>query len=199
MKTVLGIDLGTQSLKLVYYDYETQAFAAVASSPLEITRKKDGSAEQTAEWWLAALRDCLGKVPVPIRQSVQAIGVSGQQHGFVAMDAGGDVLGPVKLWCDTSTLAEVDEITRACDGRDRVIALTGNPILTGYTAPKIRWLKNNVPHQYAKLAHILLPHDYLNFVLTGRLAMEYGDASGTGLLDVRSRRWSRELLHALDD
>jgi len=198
MKTVLGIDLGTQSLKLVYYDYEAKTCAAVVSSPLQVSRKSDGTAEQEAHWWLDALRDCCQQVPREIHRSVQAIGVSGQQHGFVPLDADGKVLGPVKLWCDTSTQAEVDEITATCGGRDNAISLTGNPVVTGYTAPKIRWLKNHRPDLYARLAHILLPHDYLNYVLTGRLAMEYGDASGTGLLDVQSRTWSRDMLKAVD-
>jgi xylulokinase len=198
MKTVLGIDLGTQSLKVVFYDFEAQRLAAAASAPLEVLRDHSGRAEQEASWWLDALDNALGQVPESVRASVQAIGVSGQQHGFVPVSAAGKVLAPVKLWCDTSTQAEVDEITEACGGRERCIEYAGNPVLAGYTASKIRWFRKQHPNRYRELAHIMLPHDFLNFVLTGVAAMEFGDASGTGLLDVRTRQWSPQMLRAVD-
>jgi xylulokinase len=198
MNTVLGIDLGTQSLKVVFYDYERRELAAAAAAPLDVLRDGSGRAEQEAVWWLDALRNALGQVPADVRASARAVGVSGQQHGFVPVSAAGDVLAPVKLWCDTATQEEVDEITAACGGRERCIELAGNPVLTGYTAPKIRWLRKHHPNRYREMAQIMLPHDYLNFVLTGVAAMEHGDASGTALLDVRSRRWSRALLQAVD-
>jgi xylulokinase len=198
-KTVLGIDLGTQSLKAVFYDYTSHRVVASASAGLDVERDHNGRAEQLAEWWTDALRTCLGKVSDDVRLSVQAIGISGQQHGFVATDSKGQVLIPVKLWCDTSTQAEVDAITSAAGGRDECIRLAGNPIMTGYTAPKIRWFRDNHPALYRKMAHIMLPHDYVNFVLTGVVGMEYGDASGTGFLDVRRRKWSVELLRAIDE
>jgi xylulokinase len=198
MNTVLGIDLGTQSLKVVFYDYERREVAAAAAAPLDVLRDGSGRAEQEAVWWLDALRKALGQVPADVRASARAVGVSGQQHGFVPVSAAGDVLAPVKLWCDTATQEEVDEITAACGGRERCIELAGNPVLTGYTAPKIRWLRKHHPNRYREMAQIMLPHDYLNFVLTGVAAMEHGDASGTALLDVRSRRWSRALLQAVD-
>jgi xylulokinase len=198
MNTVLGIDLGTQSLKVVFYDYEQRELAAAAAAPLDVLRDGSGRAEQEAVWWLDALRNALGQVPADVRASARAVGVSGQQHGFVPVSAAGDVLAPVKLWCDTATQEEVDEITAACGGRERCIELAGNPVLTGYTAPKIRWLRKHHPNRYREMAQIMLPHDYLNFVLTGVAAMEHGDASGTALLDVRSRRWSRALLQAVD-
>jgi len=109
------------------------------------------------------------------------------------------VLAPVKLWCDTATLAECAQITENFGGAERCIAEVGNPILPGYTAPKIRWLKNHRPEPYAKLATILLPHDYLNFHLTGEPVMECGDASGTGLLDIRKRQWHAGMLAAVDE
>lgn len=198
MKTVLGLDLGTQSLKAVFYDYLNKSIVHVASSPLEVDRDRHGKAEQRAEWWLAALEDCMRQVNTAVRGSVQAIGVSGQQHGFVPLGSKGEVLAPVKLWCDTSTQREVEEITERCGGADKAVALTGNPVLTGYTSPKILWLKKHLPDAYERLSHILLPHDYLNYALTGTLCMEYGDASGTGLLDVSKRSWSREMLNAVD-
>ncbi len=198
MNTVLGIDLGTQSLKVVFYDYEAREVVASAAAPLEVDRDAGGKAEQAAEWWLATLASALGSVPGPIRASVQAIGVSGQQHGFVPVAADGSVLAPVKLWCDTATQSQVDAITADAGGRERCIELTGLPVLAGYTAPKIRWLADEHPDIYARMAHVMLPHDYLNFVLTGAVAMEYGDASGTGLLDVRRRSWSDEMVRVVD-
>jgi xylulokinase len=198
MQTVLGIDLGTQSLKTLFYDYESHRVAAVTSAPLELMRDERGTAEQDASWWLDALRKSLAKVPDRVRASVRAIGVSGQQHGLVALDRAGHVLVPVKLWCDTSTQQEVDEITQAVGGRERCIAISGNAMVTGYTAPKIRWLKKQHPTLYREAAHFLLPHDYLNWTLTGVLCMEHGDASGSGLMDVRERSWSNEMLRAVD-
>ncbi|HLT90856.1 MAG TPA: xylulokinase [Woeseiaceae bacterium] len=198
-RTVLGIDLGTQSLKVLFYDYEARRVAGSASAPLALERRADGSAEQRAEWWTAALRYALGQVPEDVRRTAQAIGVSGQQHGFVALDGEGAVLAPVKLWCDTSTQAQADAIEQACGGRERCIEYAGNPVLVGYTASKVRWLKEAHPELYARLARILLPHDYLNYLLTGRTCMEYGDASGTGFFDVRRRQWSEKLLAAVDD
>ncbi|HSM12215.1 MAG TPA: xylulokinase [Lysobacter sp.] len=198
MNTVLGIDLGTQSLKVVFYDYDKRELVASASAPLDVLRDAGGRAEQEAVWWLEALRKALAQVPTEVRDSARCIGVSGQQHGFVPVDAGGQVLAPVKLWCDTATQQEADEISAACGGRDRCIELAGNPVLTGYTAPKIRWLAKNHPNRYREMAHIMLPHDYLNFVLTGVAAMEHGDASGTNLLDVRTREWSPQMLRAVD-
>lgn len=198
VNTVLGIDLGTQSLKVLFYDYEARSVRASAAAPLEVNRDPAGRAEQEAGWWLAALRSALQQVPGEVRGSVRAIGVSGQQHGFVPIDRDGEVVAPVKLWCDTATRREAEEITEACGGRERCIELAGNPVLTGYTAPKIRWLARHHPDRYREMTRILLPHDYLNFVMTGVAAMECGDASGTAFLDVRKRQWSPELLRAVD-
>lgn len=198
MNSVLGIDLGTQSLKVVFYDYIGKRLAASAAAPLNVLRDDDGRAEQEGAWWLTALEAALKQIPGEVRASVQAIGVSGQQHGFVAVNGDGRVLAPVKLWCDTATQLEAEEITEACGGRGKCIEYSGNPMLTGYTAPKIRWLAKHNPDAYREMTHILLPHDYLNFVLTGRKTMEFGDASGTGLLDIRKRTWSGEMLRAVD-
>jgi xylulokinase len=124
--------------------------------------------------------------------------VSGQQHGFVPLNKNGEVIRPAKLWCDTSTAVECDEITAKLGGLKKTIKTIGNAILPGYTAPKILWLKKNEFKNYRQLATVLLPHDYLNFWLTGEKVMEYGDASGTALLDVRKRKWSRAALDAID-
>lgn len=198
LNTVVGIDLGTQSLKVLFYDFAAQTIIASESAALPLNQDDAGTAEQLAQWWLEALRDALAGVDPDVRESACAVAVSGQQHGFVAVDRAGSVLAPVKLWCDTSTTAECDEITAAFGGRAACIDKVGNPILPGYTASKVRWLRNSNRDLYRQMDTILLPHDYLNFYLTGERCMEMGDASGTGFLDIRKRQWSREMLRAID-
>ncbi len=198
MGFVAGIDVGSQGVKVLVYDFATQRVVAVQRAPLEMIARDDGSREQHAEWWLAAIRGCFARIDGRIRAGIVALGVSGQQHGFVALDAQGAVLAPVKLWCDTSTQRECEEITVAVGGTRRCIELAGNPVLVGYTASKVVWLRHAHPDRYQRLATILLPHDYINFWLTGERWMEPGDASGTGWLDVRKRTWSTALLHAMD-
>lgn len=194
----LGIDVGTQSVKALCYDAVAAKVVAVSNSPLELVSADDGTREQSAAWWLAALQDCMEQIDPAVRRSIAAIGVSGQQHGFVPLDRDGEVLAPVKLWCDTSTVLECGQITRELGGVDRCIAEVGNPILPGYTASKILYLKKHSPELYAQLCTILLPHDYINYYLTGERVMECGDASGTGLLDIRERSWSQKAIRALD-
>ncbi|KRG72451.1 xylulokinase [Stenotrophomonas terrae] len=198
MDLVAGIDAGTQSLKVVVYDPAGRIVVASTSMPLDMISAADGSREQLPADWVSALHACFRQIDPSVRSRIVALAVSGQQHGFVAVDGAGDVLAPAKLWCDTSTAAECTQIMDAAGGIARTIALAGNPILAGYTASKLPWTKTHRPAAYAQLATILLPHDYLNFVLTGQRFCEYGDASGTGWLDVRSRSWSAELLRATD-
>jgi xylulokinase len=194
----LGIDVGTQSVKALLYDAQRHRVIAVRSAPLDLISKADGTREQLAGWWLTALGVCLAAFSKSDRASVAAIAVSGQQHGFVPVAADGRVLAPVKLWCDTATLAECHQINAAFGGEARCIAEVGNAILPGYTASKILWLKQHRPQDYARLATIFLPHDYLNFYLTGERVMEHGDASGTGMLDIRRRHWHAGMLAAVD-
>ncbi|MEM9301754.1 MAG: xylulokinase [Pseudomonadota bacterium] len=198
MRTVLGIDLGTQALKVVFYDIDARRVAAVESAPLSLYQNERGRAEQQAHWWVEALQKALGKVGSSVRATASAVGVSGQQHGFVPLDAAGNVLAPVKLWCDTSTEAECAEIMAAAGGEARCLHDAGNLIPPGFTASKVLWLRKHHPALYAQMATILLPHDYLNFYLTSERCMEMGDASGTGFLDVRNRAWSETLLRAID-
>jgi len=129
---------------------------------------------------------------------VRAIGISGQQHGFVPLDENGKIIRPAKLWNDTSTIQECLLLTRKLGGAKQVIRTIGNQFLPGYTAPKILWLKRNEPQNYARLRFILLPHDYLNYHLTGRMTMEFGDASGTAIMDVRRRIWSKKVMNSID-
>ena len=198
MKTIIGIDNGTQSTKVVFYDYENRKIAASAQAPHEMISRDDGTREQKAEWWIDALKKCFAEIDPSVRSSAEAVGVSGQQHGFVPADSEGSVLFNVKLWCDTSTAAECSEIEKRYGGGEKLLSEAGNRILPGYTAPKILWFKKNYPDLYEKMDHIMLPHDYLNFYLTGRYTMEHGDASGTALLNIRKREWDRNVLKAVD-
>ncbi len=198
MKTIIGIDLGTQSTKVLFYDFENKRIIASASSPHNMISKEDGTREQEASWWIDAAIEAFGQIDKDVRDSAIALGVSGQQHGFVPLDKEGIVLRPVKLWCDTSTQDQCDTINKKAGGFDRIISHAGNPVYAGYTASKILWLKENHKDLYDRMETVLLPHDYLNFRLTGEKVMEYGDASGTALLDVHKRIWSEEVLTALD-
>ena len=198
MKTVVGIDLGTQSLKVVFYDYSRREIVACESAPLDLYQDKGGVAEQQTGWWLKALAQAMSRVDSAILRSAVAVGVSGQQHGFVPMAESGEVLAPVKLWCDTSTTVECEEIMAAYGGQQKCIEEVGNPILPGFTASKVRWLSQKKKALYDQLDCILLPHDYLNFYLAGERYMEAGDASGTGFLDIRERQWSHKMLSAID-
>jgi len=193
MKTVCGIDLGTQSCKVVVYDYEKRAAAAQASAALNIIAENDGTREQKAEWYDAAIKACFDKIDKNVKKTIAAIGVSGQQHGFVPLDEKGKPVYNVKLWCDTSTAKECEELTKAAGGEKKLIEKAGLPMRPGYTAPKVLWLKKNKAAAFAKLRHILLPHNYINFLLTSEYRAEYGDASGTALFDVRGRKWSQEI------
>jgi xylulokinase len=194
----LGIDIGTQSVKALLYDVESSDVVDIQSAPLELITGADGTREQEASWWLTALEDCLSRMSAVHKSAVKGIGISGQQHGFVPLDSAGEVLAPVKLWCDTSTTKECEDITRNFGGEQKCIHELGNAILPGYTASKITWLKKNKPDVYARMATVLLPHDYINFHLTGERIMECGDASGTGLLDVRLREWHEGMARAVD-
>lgn len=194
----LGIDLGTQSTKVLVYDVDERKTLSVTQAPHDIVQKSDGTSEQETRDWTNALETCLGRTDATLLRSVKAIGVSGQQHGFVPLDAEGKPVYRVKLWNDTSTAEECEIITKAYGGRDKLIAEVGNPIVPGYTAPKVLWLKRHEPEKYRALAHILLPHDYLNYYLTGKCTMEAGDASGTGWFDVRARKFAPAVLRAMD-
>ena len=198
MRTVAGIDLGTQSLKVVFYDFAAREIVASESAPLDLYQDDNGAAEQQAHWWLTALHDALGRVGEDIRRTAVAVGVSGQQHGFVPIAKNGEVLARVKLWCDTSTVSECDEITAAFGGPQKSLDEVGNLVLPGYTASKIRWFSKEGGSLYEQMDCILLPHDYLNYYLTGERCMEAGDASGTGLLNIRTRDWSAEMVSAVD-
>lgn len=200
MALFIGIDSGTQSVKAVVLNLETGQVVAEARAPHRMIEGLPvGHMEQHPSDWTAALDQVLLAVAEKIdRKRVKGIGVSGQQHGFVPLDAQGAVIRPAKLWCDTSTTAECAVITKKLGGPKGAIRHTGTLILPGFTAPKILWLKRHEPANYKRLRRVLLPHDYLNFYLTGQATMEFGDASGTSLLDVKKRQWSQPAINAVD-
>lgn len=198
MKILCGIDLGTQSCKIVLYDYGKKTILSRSQVPVELIAQNDGTREQKTEWYDAALEAAFRGIPAELKGGIVAIGVSGHQHSLVPLDEAGKALYNVKMWCDTSTAAECDELTAAAGGEDKLIAETGLPMRPGYTAPKVQWLKNRKPEIFAKLRHILLSHDYINFLLTGEYTAEYGDASGTALFDIRKREWSAKICGLID-
>ncbi len=202
MRTLLlGIDSGTQSTKVLVVDAKTGKVISTASQAYDlIPNLPPGAKEQHPRTWREATARAIKQALKAARASaaeVKAIGVSGQQHGFVPLDQHGNVIRPAKLWCDTSTAAECDEIMSKIGGLKTTIRAIGNAVLPGFTASKILWLKKREPKNYARLTTVLLPHDYLNFWLTGNQVMEYGDASGTALLDVKTRKWSDPVLRAI--
>jgi xylulokinase len=189
--TLVGVDVGTTGVKAVAISPAGDVLATAEEDyPLSIPQP--GWAEQDPDDWVRATERALGKLPTPA-----AVGLSGQMHGLVALDAADRVLRPAILWNDQRTAAECAEIEERV-GLDRLIALTGNRALTGFTAPKLLWLRKHEPEAYAQLRHVLLPKDYVRLRLAGEYAIDAADASGTLLFDVAHRGWSGEVLDALE-
>ena len=198
-KYLVGIDLGTSGTKTVLFSANGQVIAS-ATKEYPMAQPRNGWAEQEpGDWWSAAqatLNQVLqGSGINPA--DVAGVGISGQMHGLVMLDKRGEVLRPSIIWCDQRTGAECQEITRRV-GAERLIELTANPALTGFTAGKILWVRNHEPEIYAKCRHILLPKDYVRYKLTNEFATEVSDASGMQLLDVPKRQWSEEVLQKLE-
>ena len=198
----IGIDSGTQGTKGVVFSRQAGRILAEAYADHQLIENIGGRREQEPGWWIEACStviDQLLKQSGVSRDMICAIGVSGQQHGMVPLDARGEVIRPAKLWCDTETAPQCDQITDNIGGHANVIELIGNSVAAGFTASKILWLKQHEPQSYERLATVLLPHDYINYWLTGEKKTECGDASGTAYFDVKNRSWSEAVLNAIDD
>ena len=198
----IGIDSGTQSTKSVVLNLESGDIVAQSSKAYGLIEGlPPGHLEQHPSEWIEAVKatvsDCLSQLGEK-KGEVRGIGVSGQQHGLVVLDEKDEVVRPAKLWCDTSTTSQCEAFAEAFGGVSGLIDKAGNAILPGYTIPKLLWLKENEPEAFAKTKSVLLPHDYINFFLTGRKRMEYGDASGMGILNVRTREWESDLIEFVD-
>lgn len=198
MAYVIGVDCGTSGTKTVLFD-ETGKVVASHTIEYPMYQPKNGYAEQDPADWANAMLDTVKAVMAKSGVSandVVGVGISGQMHGLVMLDGDGNVLRKSIIWCDQRTEAEVEQMNRLI-GREKLIEITANPALTGWTAAKILWVKNNEPEIYEKCRHILLPKDYLRYILTGEFATEVSDASGMQLLDVPNRCWSKEICDAL--
>lgn len=193
----LGIDCGTQGTKALVIDAHGDAFGR-GYAPHQLIERANGAREQEPQWWVDALRIAVKSIPAEERAKVRAIGVSGQQHGLVVLDEDKQVIRPAKLWNDTETAPQNAEMVRRLGGPEAWFQRFGVVPLTGYTLSKLLWLKEREPENFDRIRHILLPHEYLNFWLTGTMAAEYGDASGTAYFDVRTRSWAPEVLAAID-
>jgi xylulokinase len=196
---LLGLDIGTTGAKTLLID-ERGTIRATATTGYALHTPRPGWTEQDPEdWWNAArtsIREVLA-APGAAASPIVAVGLTGQMHGLVALDGRGQVIRPAILWNDQRTAAECRWITDRV-GAERVLALTGNPVLTGFTAPKILWMRRHEPTHARQIAHVLLPKDYVRYRLTQELATDAADASGTSLFDVRRREWSQEMLDALE-
>ncbi len=196
---LIGVDVGTSGTKSILID-ETGAVRARALIEYPLYTPKPLWAEQDpADWWNATvgtIRKLIEETGIKASE-IRGIGLSGQMHGSVFLDAQNQVIRPALLWCDQRTAAECAWITDTV-GKNKIIELTLNPVLTGFTAGKIIWLRNNEPKNYEKVRKVLLPKDYIRFMLTGEYATEVSDASGTSLFNVKKRDWAYEVLDAIN-
>lgn len=193
----VGVDSGTQGTKVLIVDFDGNVLSRAYAPHSFPANLKPGESEQQPEMWLEVFSAALGKA-INISNinpgEIVCLGVSGQQHGFVPLNDEGKPIRPAKLWNDTATIKETQEIIEKIGGREKFIEKTGINLAVGFTASKILWLKKNEAKNFDKLATILLPHNYLNYYLTGEAVMEYGDASGTGLMNIKKREWCREAI-----
>ncbi|MFM8583126.1 MAG: FGGY family carbohydrate kinase, partial [Planctomycetaceae bacterium] len=199
MSVYLGIDIGTSGTKTLAMRRDG-AILASATAEYPLLNPRPGWSEQDPEeWWQATIKT----VRQVVKQArlapgdVSGIGLSGQMHGSVFLDSRQQVIRPALLWNDQRTHAECGEIEKLAGGRRKLIDMVANPALTGFTAPKILWLRNHEPKNYDRCRQVLLPKDYVRLRLTGEFATEVSDASGTLLLDVKQRQWSSRLLGKL--
>jgi xylulokinase len=196
----LGIDIGTSATKTIAID-DKGTILASASAEYPCDHPRPGWSEQSPGLWWDATKKTVQQVLSSGKfqaSDVAGVGLSGQMHGSVFLDSAGDVIRPALLWNDQRTAAECQEIETKAGGREALIRLVANPALTGFTAPKLLWVRKHEPASWERVRQVLLPKDYVRYRLTGTFATEVSDASGTLMLDVANRRWSRELLAKLD-
>ena len=195
----LGIDIGTGGSRALLIDESGKVCAGFTAIHEDMTMLRPLWAEQRPEnWWdaaQAAVRGVLTEAGIDGSQ-VSAVGLSGQMHGLVILDEAGTVIRPSLIWCDQRSQPQVDAIN-AKVGKEKVLGCIANPVLTGFTLPKLLWVRDHEPAHFARVAKVLLPKDYVRYQLTGEFASEVSDASGTALFDVVNRRWSGELCEVL--
>lgn len=197
-ETFFGIDCGTQGTKALLLE-RGGSILGRGYAKHDLIEKANGAREQEPVWWVDALKVSVkAAMASHPHAAVRAIGVSGQQHGLVVLNEAMEVIRPAKLWNDTETAPQNAKLLAAFGGPARWLERFGIVPLTGYTVSKLLWLKEAEPANFAMVRHILLPHEYLNFWLTGKLFAEYGDASGTGYFDPRSRTWAGDVLDWID-
>ncbi len=196
--TFLGVDVGTSGVKAILVDPSGDVLAS-AITPLQLATPRPGWAEQDPDaWWAAASASIRTVLVARPGDSPDAVGVSGQMHSSVFLDAQGEVIRPALLWCDGRTTTECREITERVGGEQRLRDLASNPALEGFTLPKVLWLRRHEPEAFARLATVMLPKDFIRFKLTGVIATEPSDASATLMYDTARMRWSTEILDAVD-
>ncbi|QXI25815.1 xylulokinase [Pseudomonas vanderleydeniana] len=200
-KLYLGIDCGTQGTKALVLDSVSGQVLGQGGAPHDLISGANGRREQDTGQWLQAFTQATHQALQAAQvdgQAILALGVSGQQHGLVLLDEQGQVLRPAKLWCDTESTPQNQQLLDYLGGEQGSLERLGLVIAPGYTVSKLLWTREHHPDLFARIAHVLLPHDYLNYWLTGRACAEYGDASGSGYFDVRQRGWDLPLLQHID-
>ena len=196
MSVLLGLDVGTSGVRAIAVGEDGHILAEGAAS-YPVSSPHHGWSEQHPEDWWHGAKEALSAVTAQLRRhEIMGLGLAGQMHGSVFLDSSGEVIRPALLWNDQRTTAQCEMITDVV-GEERLLSITGNPALTGFQAPKILWLRDAEPGNFSRVAHLLLPKDYVRFRLTGEYATDASDASGTLLLDVRKRDWSEEILTSL--
>lgn len=197
MSFFIGVDVGTSGTKALIINLKGNVIASATNEYQMFSPKPTWTEQNPDDWWYATKKSIKSVASEVNKDEIKGIGLTGQMHGLVALDKFTKVIRPCILWNDQRTVKECEEITTKI-GFNKLIEITGNQVLTGFTAPKILWMKNNEPENYNKIYKILLPKDYIRFCLTGELATDVSDASGTSLLNVPKRIWSDEILIGLD-
>jgi xylulokinase len=195
----LGIDIGTGGSRALVVDESGVVRGSRTAVHEDMKMERPLWAEQRPENWWDAAKDAIRGALADARvagERIRGIGLSGQMHGLVILDAGGSVIRPALIWCDQRSQAQVDGVNAKL-GRENILRYIANPVLTGFTLPKLLWVRDQEPENFARVRHVLLPKDYVRLQLTGEYATEVSDASGTALFDVVHRRWSGEMVDGL--